>query len=40
LIQDLGGRLRIETEPTIGTRVIIELPAVQAAPGNTSGDRA
>jgi signal transduction histidine kinase len=35
LIQDLGGRLRIETEPTIGTRVIIELPAVQAGPANT-----
>jgi signal transduction histidine kinase len=28
LIQDLGGRLRIETEPNVGTRVMIELPAV------------
>jgi signal transduction histidine kinase len=27
LIQDLGGRLKIETEPGAGTRVIIELPA-------------
>ena len=26
LIQDLGGRLRVETEPGIGTRVIVELP--------------
>ena len=26
LIQDLGGRLRVETEPGVGTRVIVELP--------------
>jgi signal transduction histidine kinase len=26
LIQDLGGRLRVETEPGVGTRVTIELP--------------
>ncbi|HZE75995.1 MAG TPA: HAMP domain-containing sensor histidine kinase, partial [Gemmatimonadales bacterium] len=26
LIQDLGGRLRVETEPGVGTRVIIDLP--------------
>lgn len=26
LIQDLGGRLRVETEPGAGTRVIVELP--------------
>jgi signal transduction histidine kinase len=30
LIQDLGGRLRMETEPGLGTRVIIELPVAQA----------
>lgn len=30
LIQDLGGRLRMETEPDLGTRVIIELPVAQA----------
>ena len=26
LVQDLGGRLRVETEPGVGTRVIVELP--------------
>lgn len=26
LVQDLGGRLRVETEPDVGTRVIVELP--------------
>ncbi|HTC22827.1 MAG TPA: HAMP domain-containing sensor histidine kinase, partial [Gemmatimonadales bacterium] len=26
LVQDLGGRLRVETEPGEGTRVIVELP--------------
>ncbi|MGE5232087.1 MAG: ATP-binding protein [Deltaproteobacteria bacterium] len=26
LVQDLGGRLRVETEPGAGTRVIVELP--------------
>lgn len=26
LIQDLGGRLRVETEPGVGTRVTVELP--------------
>jgi signal transduction histidine kinase len=26
LIQDLGGRLRVETEPGVGTRVIVDLP--------------
>jgi signal transduction histidine kinase len=31
LIQDLGGRLKIETEPGAGTRVIIELPAADLA---------
>jgi len=30
LIQDLGGRLRVETEPAVGTRVIIELPVLLA----------
>lgn len=26
LVQDLGGRLRVETQPEVGTRVIVELP--------------
>ena len=32
LIQDLGGRLKVETEPNVGTRVIIELPTTSAEP--------
>jgi signal transduction histidine kinase len=31
LIQDLGGRLKVETEPNVGTRVIIELPTTTSA---------
>jgi signal transduction histidine kinase len=31
LVQDLGGRLRVETEPGVGTRVIVELPARAAS---------
>jgi signal transduction histidine kinase len=26
LVQDLGGRLRVETQPEVGTRVIVDLP--------------
>jgi signal transduction histidine kinase len=26
LVQDLGGRLRVETEPGAGTRVTVDLP--------------
>lgn len=37
LIQDLGGRLRVETEPGVGTRVLIELPAVTAEPQRRGG---
>jgi signal transduction histidine kinase len=29
LVQDLGGRLRVETEPGVGTRVIVELPVAR-----------
>ena len=32
LIQDLGGRLRVETEPGVGTRVIIDLPSATVEP--------
>ncbi len=31
LVQDLGGRLRVETESGVGTRVIVELPARAAS---------
>ena len=33
LVGDLGGALRIETEPGVGTRVEVDLPAASAAPG-------
>jgi len=36
LIQDLGGRLRVETEPAVGTRVIIVLPT-RTATDETQG---
>lgn len=34
LVLDLGGTLRIETEPGAGTRAIVELPAAPAGAGN------
>ncbi len=41
LVGDLGGALRIETEPGIGTRVQIDLPAaVPAAPGRSQNPAA
>jgi signal transduction histidine kinase len=32
LVADLGGALRIETEPGAGTRAIVELPAAAEKP--------
>ena len=32
LVLDLGGALRIETEPGLGTRAVVDLPATGAAP--------
>jgi signal transduction histidine kinase len=39
LIQDLGGRLRVETEPGVGTRVIVELPSANCEPQRHGGTK-
>ena len=35
LVADLGGALRVETEPGVGTQVVIELPAATPRPSPT-----